>query len=69
MIFSPCKNCSDRILHCHSSCERYKQYRDILDKRKSEKAAENEEKAFHDDVKKAVKRAAAHKRSNDKRRK
>ncbi len=25
---SPCKDCEDRILHCHSKCEKYAEYRE-----------------------------------------
>lgn len=28
---SPCCYCKDRVLHCHSSCIKYKTYRDKLD--------------------------------------
>ena len=37
----PCKNCPDRVLRCHSSCERYLEYRKIVDKVKK---ASNENK-------------------------
>lgn len=43
---SPCKDCSDRQVGCHSNCKRYNEWRAINDanrKRKNEKAhAEHE---------------------------
>ena len=31
MIVAPCKDCTDRYLMCHSSCERYKNWKDEVD--------------------------------------
>lgn len=68
MILSPCKDCSERVLHCHSSCERYRQYKDTLEDYKAKRAAEKAERAFCSEVKGAVKRLSAHKRGADRRR-
>lgn len=27
----PCKNCTERVVGCHSTCKRYKEYRAICD--------------------------------------
>ena len=67
-ITAPCRDCPDRKLHCHSSCERYKQYKDTLEDYKAKKATENAEKAFYADIKGAVKRLRDHKRGSDRRR-
>ena len=32
MIKVPCKGCTDRVMKCHSTCERYKEYRAALEK-------------------------------------
>lgn len=34
---TPCKGCEDRKVGCHSSCEKYKAYREIIDKGEAEK--------------------------------
>lgn len=44
---SPCFGCVDRVMLCHSTCERYKSY-----KREGEKA--NEIKKAYNDVKHVV---------------
>ena len=31
MIASPCKDCPDRVMHCHSSCRAYLDYKQTLD--------------------------------------
>lgn len=36
MVASPCKNCTKRVLHCHSTCEEYLVYKD---KKKEENTA------------------------------
>lgn len=28
----PCLNCNDRVVGCHGKCEKYKSYRDKIDK-------------------------------------
>lgn len=32
----PCRNCKDRVLGCHSTCERYKEFAEINEQRKEE---------------------------------
>lgn len=34
--YSPCKDCADHSMHCHSTCERYKAYRAWRDARSAE---------------------------------
>lgn len=40
---APCKDCRDRVLKCHDSCEKYKAFKaerqDILDKRQKYNAS------------------------------
>lgn len=36
----PCKDCPDRHPLCHSDCERYKAYREDVDRRRTERQAE-----------------------------
>lgn len=36
-----CYNCQERELLCHSKCEKYKQYRQMLDKIIKKKSEEN----------------------------
>lgn len=62
----PCKGCEDRQLHCHSSCERYKEYRAILDDNKNEKQAEREVNSFIYDTKSQIRKRYNKRRSSDK---
>ena len=68
MIVSPCKDCPERFVGCHSSCERYKQYRSELDAFKAIRAADKDERAFASEIKGAVKRLRDHKRGKDRNR-
>ena len=44
-MLSPCKDCQDRALHCHSRCEKYQIYAEWCEsrreKRKQEQAADD----------------------------
>lgn len=41
-VTAPCKGCTDRSVTCHSSCERYKQYKQELENAKTEERKEAE---------------------------
>lgn len=45
-VKSPCKNCKNRFVGCHSQCESYKLYRENNEKRYSDHL---EEKKIRDD--------------------
>lgn len=34
-IESPCRGCGDREPYCHSSCKRYKDFRELIDSKKA----------------------------------
>lgn len=51
---SPCKDCSARALHCHSTCSRYAAYRQDIDAENAKAAAERAENNFRYEVKKAI---------------
>lgn len=51
---SPCKGCSARVLHCHSSCSKYAAYRQALDAANAKAAAERAEIYFRCEVKRAI---------------
>lgn len=66
---APCKDCSRRQIHCHSTCEEYREYRQYRDRVHDEKMQRVEEADFM----RAVKRRAARinillRRDNDRRR-
>ena len=62
-ILSPCKDCTDRQLHCHSTCDRYKVYKDEIEQRRAAKKAEDDEISFATQVKREVqKRYYKHKK-------
>ena len=31
-MIAPCKDCPDRYLNCHDQCEKYKEYKEELDR-------------------------------------
>lgn len=41
MTNAPCKDCTDRIVGCHSTCEKYKLFRSDLDDLNHSKRLEN----------------------------
>ena len=51
---SPCMNCTQRQLHCHSSCPAYAEYRNKIDNAKSEALKELEWMRFKCDIKRTV---------------
>lgn len=36
MLHSPCKDCKERILHCHGTCSKYLEYYEANEKAKAE---------------------------------
>lgn len=42
---SPCLNCKDRVIGCHSTCKKYKEYFDENEKRK-EKLRKKQEVSY-----------------------
>lgn len=36
-MIAPCKDCPDRVVGCHSTCERYKDYREEKDRELEQK--------------------------------
>ena len=44
MIEAPCKNCKERVVACHSKCNKYLEYKtkmaEVSKKRKAHKASE-----------------------------
>jgi hypothetical protein len=51
---APCKGCADRVLHCHSNCTKYKQYKSLVDKHNQQRRAEYEAKNFMFEAKEKV---------------
>ena len=38
----PCKDCPDRVLGCHKTCEKYLAFREEVDAEHAQKVAEND---------------------------
>lgn len=55
VVEAPCKDCTKRQLHCHSSCEAYMKYRE----HREQVYAEKMKRADESDFMRAVKRKAA----------
>lgn len=62
---APCKGCADRVLHCHSTCERYKQYKSLVDAQNRKRRAEYEEKNFAFEAKEKVRESYRRRRTGD----
>ena len=45
-IMSPCKNCTDRCIGCHTTCGDYAEYKQELERRRTEIKKENETETF-----------------------
>ena len=45
-IMSPCKNCTDRCIGCHATCGDYAEYKQELERRRTEIKKENETETF-----------------------
>lgn len=65
-ILSPCKDCTDRVLHCHSSCDKYREYKAKLDQLRSERSAIMSEIEFAVALKSEVRKRYDKRRSKDK---
>ena len=49
MLLSPCKDCTDRTIGCHSSCETYKGFKEKSEAQRQERYERNDkEQAFSD---------------------
>lgn len=44
MLQSPCKNCEERILHCHEMCTKYLEYYEANEKVKAERTKAKKER-------------------------
>lgn len=44
MLHSPCKNCGERILHCHEKCAKYLEYYEANEKAKAERIKAKKER-------------------------
>jgi len=45
-IMSPCKNCTDRCIGCHTTCGDYAEYKQELERRRTKIKKENETETF-----------------------
>lgn len=64
-VMSPCKDCTDRCIGCHSTCERYKEYKDTLEINRAKIATKNDEIEFNHSVKREVWRRYNKRRRGD----
>lgn len=44
MLHSPCKDCKERILHCHKTCAKYLEYYEANEKAKAERIKAKKER-------------------------
>lgn len=64
MYITCCKDCKERHLHCHSSCEKYKTEKAELDKLKESKRGDIEFKHYKQDKNAEWKTALAKRKQN-----
>jgi hypothetical protein len=64
-LVSPCKNCDDRCIGCHTSCGDYAEYVRELDRRCKDMKAENDITAFEKAIKKKIAKANRDRRKGD----
>jgi hypothetical protein len=62
----PCKDCTDRVLHCHSFCERYRAFRAAIEQNTRERTERNDEINFAYALKREVRRRYNKRRKGDK---
>ena len=65
MVMSPCKNCTDRCIGCHTTCGDYAEYTRELDRRRKDIKAENDITAFEKAVKAKIAKANKDRRKGD----
>lgn len=65
-IVSPCKDCQNRELHCHSTCEEYKHYKAAIEESREEKRTEREANSFIYETKNEIRKRYNRRRSCDK---
>lgn len=53
-VQSPCKGCSERVLNCHSRCDKYKAYKQKLEENRAKVNAETEIMQFNRYVKQRI---------------
>lgn len=62
---SPCMNCTDRCIGCHTTCGDYAEYKQELERRRYDMKLESEAVAFEKAVKKKIARASRDRRKGD----
>lgn len=48
---APCKNCSVRVIGCHASCEKYREWRKYFERAAEERNRQRPARQFRDDGK------------------
>ena len=56
------KNCPDRAVGCHSACERYKAYREYIEKRNAFLRKENDAYGYKQDLRTKIQKRLHHDR-------
>lgn len=64
-IMSPCQNCTDRCIGCHTTCGDYAEYKQELERRRTEAKTESESRAFERAVKAKIAKANRDRRRGD----
>ena len=64
-IMSPCNNCTDRCIGCHTTCGDYAEYTRELDRRRKDMKAENDITAFEKAIKARIAKASRDRRKGD----
>lgn len=63
MIKAPCKNCDSRFVGCHSKCEKYLEYKSVIDNVREKRLQQTEiDRTFVDHYKRLNKRLSRNKK-------
>jgi hypothetical protein len=62
---SPCKDCEDRCIGCHTTCGDYAIYRQTLEQNRARINAQNDENAFMSEIKREVYKRHNKRRNGD----
>lgn len=66
-VLSPCKDCDDRCIGCHTTCGDYAEYKAQLEHRRTEIQAEKDLNEFERAVKRKIAKAHLDRRRGDNR--
>ena len=65
-VLSPCKDCKERQAHCHSSCDKYRTYKEQLEVNRIQIKKDSEMYQFSKELKARIIKRYHNRRDSDK---